>query len=75
MDMDKIIMEFKCNGNIDGEMNLVEWITLGVGFCLEGAREDVLPPSPIFFDILKVDNCCSIYLNYYNHLNSRMISI
>jgi len=39
--------------------------TLGFGVYLAGAREEVFPPRPIFFDILKVDNCYSIYLNYY----------
>ena len=38
-----------------GYLNKVK--TLVWGFYLAGAKDEVLPPRPIFFDILKVDNC------------------
>ena len=45
--------------------HLFEFITLALGIYLAGANDEVFPPRPIFFDILKVDNCYSIYSNYY----------
>lgn len=37
-----------------GDLN--QSATLGTSFYFPGAREVVLPPSPIFFEILKVDS-------------------